>query len=318
MIVSVSPNIALDRIAVVRGWRQAGQSRTQRVFFQAGGSGAHAAEIVCALSGDALAIGFLGGQNGARWREAAQAARLPVDMVAVEGETRESLCVVDTALGTIVESVADGPQLDVTDRDRLVAQVEAHLPHADLLIVSGSLPPGIPTDTYARLIESARHSGVRTLADVHSEPLRHALAAHPWMIKPNLSEFQRLLGRERPSMEERAAACRDLAAAYETIVTLSMGEDGLLLTEPEGQWLLTPPQVAMHLPEGSGVNVIGCGDALVGALAFEMVRSSDLLAAARLGLAAAHANLSTYGVPEIDPDVVVALAERVHVESIGP
>ena len=138
------------------------------------------------------------------------------------------------------------------------------------------------------------------------------------MIKPNLSEFQRLLGRETSSAKERAAACRDLTAAHGTIVTLSMGADGLLLTGPEGQWLLTPPPVAMHLPEGPGVNVIGCGDALVGALAFEMVRSGDLLAAARLGLAAAHANLSTYGVPEIDPDLVVALAKRVHVEPIGP
>jgi fructose-1-phosphate kinase PfkB-like protein len=95
-----------------------------------------------------------------------------------------------------------------------------------------------------------------------------------------------------------------------------MDKAGLLLTGPAGQWLLRPPTTAVHLPEGAGLNTIGCGDALIGAMAFQFGQTGDLINAAKLGLAAAHANLGTYGVPEIDLALVWQLSRQVTAEAL--
>ena len=141
----------------------------------------------------------------------------------------------------------------------------------------------------------------KTLADIYSDALSLGMQARPWLIKPNLGEFHQLLGRQTLDLPDLAQACLALRKETGTQIALSMERQGLLLTASQAQWWLRPPALEMHLPDGPGINVIGCGDALVGALAFEYCRTRDLLAAARLGLAAAHVNPGTYGSPEIDP-----------------
>jgi 1-phosphofructokinase family hexose kinase len=312
MILSVTPNIALDRLVVAAAFQPGRQTRARVGFYQAGGSGVHATAVIQAFGGQSRAIGFLGGHSGALWVEAARKAGLDYQVLPIRGETRLSYCIVDPQQGSMVESVEAGPDCTPADLERLTATLTANLPGCQMLIVSGSLPPGIPMDAYAAMIELARRHGVKTLADIHSEALKLALPARPWLIKPNLQEFHQLLGRQTSGPKELAAACRQICEQTGTQIALSMQQEGLLLTTHAGQWRLKPPPVEMHLPDGIGVNVIGCGDALVGALAYEFCETGDLLAAARLGLAAAHANLGTYGSPQVDPALARQLAKSIN------
>ncbi len=128
--------------------------------------------------------------------------------------------------------------------------------------------------------------------------------------------FTSCLAARLHGLEDLALACRALHEETGTLIALSMEQRGMLLTTAAGQWRLRPPAVEMHLPDGPGVNVIGCGDALVGALAYEYCRTGDLLSAARLGLAAAHVNLGTYGSPQIDPGRTRDLAQHVEVQAL--
>lgn len=316
MILTVTPNIALDRLVVVSGFQTGRQSRARLGFYQAGGSGVHATAVIQAFGGQSRAIGFLGGHTGALWGEAARKAGLDTCPVPISGETRQSYCIIDPQQGAQVESVEAGPTCSPADLQRLMACLHQNLPGCQMLVVSGSLPPGIPAQAYAAMIALAHRHGVKTLADIHSESLELALPTRPWLIKPNLHEFHQLLGRQTSSAPELAAACRQLCDRSGTQVALSMAHDGLLLTTHAEQLWLRPPAVPIHLPDGQGVNVIGCGDALVGALAYEYCQTGDLLAAARLGLAAAHVSLGTYGSPQVDPAQARRLAQLVQVQRL--
>jgi 1-phosphofructokinase family hexose kinase len=316
MILSVTPNIALDRVVVVQGFHVGWQSRARLGFNQAGGSGVHATAVIQAFGGESRAIGFLGGHSGALWVEVARKAGLNTQTVPINGETRQSYCIIDPQQGAVVESVEAGPACSPADLERLMACLQHNLPGCQMLVVSGSLPPGVPADAYAGMIELAQRHGVKTLADIHSESLKLALPAHPWLIKPNLEEFHQLLGRQTSGSQDLAAACRRLCDQSGAQIALSMGQDGLLLTTCSDQWWLRPPSVKMYLPDGEGVNVIGCGDALVGALAYEYCETGDLLAAARLGLAAAHVNLGTYASPQVDPTQARRLAHQVQEQKL--
>lgn len=318
MILTVSPNIALDRVVVVRGFQPGQQSRALFSFMQPGGSGVHASLVIQALGGPTVALGLLGGLMGDMWRRTAQERDLAFDCMPINGETRESYCIIDLDQGSVVESVEAGPSVDEQSLSGLLERLEAHLPDSKLLVVSGSLPNGLPADTYAQIIVLAKRYDIPTLADIYGQPLRLAAACTPWLIKPNLTELHSLLGHETESLAERAHACLRLRGSVAEVIALSMGAEGLMLTAPGGQWRLEAPDAPIHLPDGPGINTIGCGDALVGALAYEYVQSRDLLAAARLGVAAAHANLGTYGVPEVDATVVRRLADQVRVHSMIP
>jgi 1-phosphofructokinase family hexose kinase len=304
MIITVSPNVALDRVRVIRGFQSGKQSRALFEFLQPGGSGVHASSVIQSLGGESIALGLLGGQLGELWKTEADKRGLIYDMVSIPNETRESFCLIDLDQGSVIENVAEGPTVDRELKDALLALLKNHLPNAELLILSGSLPPGMPFEIYSDMIELARRHNVQTLADIHSEPLRMALPFKPWLIKPNLAEFHELIGHDTHDLTQRVQASRDLCHETGIALALSMSEEGLLLATTDEQYILTPPSINMHLPDGLGQNVIGCGDALVGALAYEYCRSRDLLAAAKLGVAAAHYNLSTFGVPEIDAEQV--------------
>jgi 1-phosphofructokinase family hexose kinase len=316
MIVTVSPNAALDRVRVIRGFQAGQQSRALLDFLQPGGSGVHATSVIQSLGGESTALGLLGGHTGELWRAAAGRLGLVHDMVTIPAETRESFCLIDLDQGSVVESVAEGPTVSPDLKDALLARLQTYLSDAELLILSGSLPPGLPVEIYAEMIVLARRYSVQTLADIHSAPLRNAIAFKPWLIKPNLAEFHELAESATTDLSERIEASREFCRTTGVALALSMSAEGLLLATPDQQWLLTPPSTPIHLPEGAGQNVIGCGDALVGALAYEYCRSGNLLEAARLGLTAAHFNLGTFGVPEIDAAQVRKLAGQVKVREL--
>ncbi len=302
MIITVSPNVALDRVHVVQGFRAGEQSRAIKSFFQPGGSGVHAAEVIQALGGQSIALGLVGGKTGELWEVEAQRCRLAYDMVPIYGETRESFCLIDLDLGNIAESVEEGPNVEPNCVPPLLERLEQHLHEAELLILSGSVPPGFPGTGYEQMLETAKSHNVRVLADLHGSQLKHVLRQGPWLVKPSLHEFHELIGYATSGLKERARACEALYREWDVVIALSMADEGMLVTGPEGQWLVEPPRVEMRLPGGRGRNVIGCGDALVGALAYEYCATRDLLRAARLGVAAAHSNLGTFGVPEIDAE----------------
>jgi 1-phosphofructokinase family hexose kinase len=317
MIVTVSPNAALDRVRVIRGFQPGKQNRALFEFLQPGGSGVHATSVIQSLGGESIALGLLGGHTGELWKTEADKRGLIHDMDAIPNETRESFCLIDLDLGSVVESVEEGRVVSPDLKDVLLTRLEKYLPEAELLILSGSLPPGLPSNIYSDMIELARLYHVKTLADIHSDPLRGALPFKPWLIKPNLAEFHELIGHDTHNLAERVQASRSFCQETDIALALSMSQDGLLLATSNEQYLLTPPSMEMHLPDGLGQNVIGCGDALVGAMAYEYCRTLDLLAAAKLGLAAAHFNLSTFGTPEINAEQVLNLCGHIQITKLG-
>jgi 1-phosphofructokinase family hexose kinase len=311
MIITVSPNVALDRVHVIRGFQPGKQSRALLQFLQPGGSGVHVTSVIQSLGGQSIALGLLGGHTGELWKSEADRRGLTYDMASIEQETRESFCLIDLDQGSVVESVEEGQPVDPEVQGVLLARLEHYLPNAELVVLSGSIPPGLSPGIYAGMVELAKHFGVPTLADIHSEPLQAAVRSKPWLIKPNLAEFHELIGYNTNNLAERIAAARDFSSKTGVALALSMSEEGMLLATSAEQRILRPPSERMRLPDGLGQNVIGCGDALVGALAYEYCRSGNLLTAAILGLAAAHCNLSTLGVPEIDAEQVKRMSGQV-------
>ena len=310
MILTISPNTSTDRVYVVSGFRPGATMRSHLSFDQAGGSGAHVSGVVGQLGGESRALVVLGGGNGLRWRAAAARQGIDYRAVEIDVENRSSVVVVDRQLGLVAEIVDGGPRLGGGEHEALLELLRRELPAASLLVLSGSLPAGMPQDLYFSAIEVARRHGVKVIIDAHSEPMEAALGARPWMVKVNLEEFGGLMGGYPRDMAERVGAAQEFAARHGIeVLLLSMAQEGAVLAYGGHAWHLPVPPVPSHLPGSEGINPVGCGDAMVGAFAWAYERTGDVLEAARWGVAAAHVNLAKYEVPSCPlPEVEAVLS----------
>jgi tagatose 6-phosphate kinase len=129
------------------------------------------------------------------------------------------------------------------------------------VVLSGSLPPGVPADSYARLVETAAAAGVPAVLDAHGEALRLGAAARPAIVKPNRAELAGLVGQPLAGRAAVSAAARALRATGPGAVVATLGADGLLAVTEDGSWVAAPPAAVAG-------NATGAGDAVAAGLAY--------------------------------------------------
>jgi tagatose 6-phosphate kinase len=265
VIATVTLNAALDityRLPAV-DWH--GVNRVASVTARAGGKGINVARVLHALGEDAVACCLLGGATG-------EAVRADLDLesviVPIAGETRRTITVVDDDGATGFWE--PGPAISGDEWAAFLAAFDALA--ADAIVLSGSLPRGVPADAYAQLIERAR---APVILDADGEALRLGAAAGPAIVKPNRAELERFGGD--------AGA---LLAAGAGAVVVTLGDEGLVAFTSSGRFEATPPEVVSGNPTGAG-------DAVAAALARGLVAGvpwPELLPdAAALGAAAVAA-----------------------------
>lgn len=92
-----------------------------------------------------------------------------------------------------------GPNVSFAAIEKLVDEIDVRLDHTHILVLSGSVPPGVPANIYQRLIHLAHKKDVKTVLDTTGEPFRLGLEEKPFLIKPNSKEFEQAFKNELKS-----------------------------------------------------------------------------------------------------------------------
>jgi tagatose 6-phosphate kinase len=249
MIVTVTPNLALDVTYEVAELRPGVTNRVQTVHARAGGKGVNVARVLRSLGHDVLVLGLAGGPTGDAVRMDLEASGLAHDLAPAAGETRRTVTVVAGGEATMLSE--PGPAVG----PREWAALEARVPDADVLVLSGSLPPGVDGEAVARLTARLSARGIPVIVDTSGEALLRA-APYAWAVKPNAEELAETTGTDDP-----VAGARMLGAPA---VVVSLGADGLLAVTAGGVHRAPPPRRVSGNPTGAG-------DAVVAALAAGLV-----------------------------------------------
>ncbi|MFI6798910.1 1-phosphofructokinase family hexose kinase [Streptosporangium canum] len=333
-ILTVTLNLALDVTYVADGVDWDGVNRVRTVHRRAGGKGVNVARVLAALGRDVLVTGLSGGPNGRAVEADLAAAGLPAALTPIAAESRSTLAVCDLGpapSGTAARRTAlfnePGPAVTGEELGRFLRDYETRLGRAGAVVISGSLPRGVPAAFYAELATLARRRGVPAIVDADGEPLRHAPAGRPSIVKPNAEELARALAAQEDGPRdpgenpagpgtgpvtgprghgETFAGAEALRRGGAEAVVVSLGAGGLLAVTPEGAWRATMP----YRVEG---NPTGAGDALVAGLALGLVEDAPwperLRRAAALGAAAVAApvagDFDRETFQRIHPEIVV-------------
>jgi 6-phosphofructokinase 2 len=288
-VVTVTMNPSVDESTEVEHVVSEIKLRCGPLHAEPGGGGINVSRTLRRFGRDSLAIYPAGGLTGQLLRELVEREGVRDSPITVAGWTRRNLNVSERASGRQYRFVMPGPALEEAEWRLCLDAVRAIEPPPEFVVASGSLPPGAPADFFARLASLARERGSKLALDSSGEPLRLALEAGVFLVKPSLREFQELVGEatyEHPRIVELAR--RLLSRGCSQAVIVSLGAGGAL-------WVTASDHERVPAPAVPVVSTAGAGDAMVGAILDRLLDAASIGDAVRFGVAAGSAAVTSPG-----------------------
>ncbi|WP_214316657.1 1-phosphofructokinase family hexose kinase [Nonomuraea sediminis] len=296
MILTLTLNPSLDRTIEIAYLDRGTVIRAAAARLDPGGKGVNVSRALLANGIAGRAVVPFGGDEGRQLVHLLELAGLDMITVPVAGRTRSNVTLAEPD-GTTTKINEPGMALSLDELDTIAEAVliAAHPPApgqpgaADWVVASGSLPPEVPADVYARLCRRFAEAGINVAVDTSGPALACALAAGPALVKPNLDELADATGMALRCVGDVAAAAGKLRAAGARAVLASLGADGAMLVSDEGLWYGRAP---VDEPRSS----VGAGDAMLAGFLAGGARGPGALAEA-LAWGAAAVSLPGSRVP---------------------
>lgn len=309
MIVTVTLNPAVDKTVETDRLVHGGLNRIGQVRVDAGGKGINVSKTIRELGGQSLAVGFLGGNSGKVITSALDERGISHDFIRVEGETRTNTKVAE-ADGTVTELNEPGPAIGEEQIVQLLKKLETYAGPETLFVLSGSVPAGVDSHIYSRIIQLVHERGAKVLLDADGEPFCHALSRKPDMIKPNHVELQEYARCDHPaSADELLGTARKLRENGTETVMVSMGAEGAMLVR--GAYEAFSPALPVKVQ-----STVGAGDAMAAALAYAWEKKFGDEETFRLCMAVSAGAVMTAGTQPPGRDTVDMLMKQVSVRRI--
>ncbi|WP_434669433.1 6-phosphofructokinase II [Klebsiella sp. B345] len=260
-----------------------GKLRCSAPVFEPGGGGINVARAITFLGGAATAIYPAGGATGEHLTALLESEHVPVDTIEAQDWTRQNLHVHVSASGEQYRFVMPGAAITPEEFQRLEEKVLAIEP-GSLLVVSGSLPPGINVDDLTQLVKNAQQHGLRCIIDSSGDALAAALTVgNIELVKPNQKELSALVQRDLSQPDDVRQAAEELIHSGKAHrVVVSLGPQGALGVDANGSVHVVPPPMKSQ-------STVGAGDSMVGAMTLRLAENASLADMVRFGVSAGSA-----------------------------
>jgi 1-phosphofructokinase family hexose kinase len=299
---SVDRNIEVDRLVFED--RAYILSRSD----SAGGRGMNASRVLHSFGAKTLAIVTSGGVNGQRLEKLAAKSGFPVKVVPIHKESRVNLTLTDKQ-GLAIRLNEPGPKITPEELTRVERVVANRLESAGWLMLCGSIPPGVSSDFYTKLIHMARERKVKTLLDTDGDALLHGIEAGPAIVSPNQPEAERLLNRALITRAQFLEAATRIKAMGADAVMLSLGGRGVVAVNESQLLEVIPPRTDAASP-------LGAGDALAAAYVWAAMKKKDFADCVRWAVAAGTATAMQPGLGFANLEQTKAVYKSVEVRKV--
>jgi 1-phosphofructokinase len=309
-IITITLNPALDHTVYVSRFQVGQVNRVHKQLLDPGGKGINVAKVIRSLGQPVWTTGFLGTENTQVFYEDLRKKAIDYQFVEVSGAVRVNIKIVDDQSGQVSEVNFPGLNCNASDLKKFAGLINGLAIDHPWFVISGSLPPGLPDDTYRQLIGILQQQGAKVLLDSSGLALREGIKAAPFAIKPNLDELGQLL--DRPLADEAAIkkAVADLLDLGVQQVIVTLGARGAIVANRQELLMVKPPAV-------SAKSTVGAGDAMVAGFMVGQARGLSLRESARLGTAAATASVVQPGTQAGSIQEVEDLLEQVQIENFN-
>lgn len=309
-ILTLTMNPALDISTSVAQVVPTHKLRCTEEKTQPGGGGINISRVIRRLDGTTTAIYPCGGFTGQILTRLLAQENVDIHSISIAQETRECFTVHETSSGKDFRFLLPGPTLSDDEQQACVDAVQRLGATARFVVASGSLPPSVGDDFYARLAKHAKENGHRFVLDTSGTALKKALEVGVYLFKPSLRELEELLGRTLSSQTERHMAAREIVARGQAeIVALSLGEDGAMLITADESFIARAVPVKV-------VSTVGAGDNFVAGILWGLCRNLTLKEVFGYGMASAAAAVMNAQSNLCDPSDLRKLYDKVRITQL--
>lgn len=287
-IITITFNPCIDKSTSVSALAPEKKLRCSLPVFEPGGGGINVARAIKKLGGEAIAIYPSGGYSGKFLNVLLQRENIPALTVETKNHTRENMIVLDVATNLQYRFGMPGQELFENEWQQCLQIIEEN--NAKFIVASGSLPPGVPADIFARISKIAKKKKRKLIVDSSGEALKLALEEGVYLIKPNVGELSKLAGKEELEAGEIEQVAKQIIGRGECeIIVVSMGVSGAMLVTKEQVYKVAAPIVKRR-------STVGAGDSMVAGIVLSLATGHNLKETLQYGIAcgtAATMNLGT-------------------------
>ena len=281
MIYTITMNPSLDYFVTVEHLELGKTNRAASEHMLPGGKGLNVSAMLKNLGIDSTALGFAAGFVGKEIIKRIENQGIHNGLILLEeGNSRINMKIKNLE-GTEINGI--GPKIPEKELDKLLERVQ-QLKQGDFLVLSGSIPAGVPNDIYAKIMSMAARNGVEVIVDATGPLLQETLPYHPFLIKPNHHELGDLFGVEMKERSELMLYARKLQEEGARNVFVSMASKGAVLLSEDGQVF------EMDAPKGLVKNSVGAGDSMVAGFLAGWLERRDYEFAFKVGVCAGSAS----------------------------
>lgn len=286
MIYTITFNPALDYVIRVQDFNVGKINKSQKEYIYPGGKGINVSIVLKTLGQETTAMGFISGFVGKEIEKQVQKYGVQTDFIEIENDnSRINVKILGESEETAIN--AKGPYIELKYIELLYKKLEI-LEEKDILVLSGSVPNGVPDNIYEEICKKVKDKNIKVVVDSTGELLVNTLKYRPYLIKPNQQELEEIFGIKITSQDEALKYAKQLQIKGAKNVIVSMGSDGAVLLDENGY-----SYKMKALNTENAVNTVGAGDSMVAGFLAGHETFNNYEKALEIGVAAATATTNT-------------------------
>lgn len=288
MITTVTLNPCIDLTIFLDGFKTGGLNMVKNSRSDAAGKGINVSVVLRAFGLSTMCTGISFDGNSAMFDRFLEEQCIAHDFAMARGDIRTNIKLLDVSKNEMTEVNSHGEPVEAHVIREYFDKLTNYAHKSSMLVFSGRIPNGGGEDIYRRSLEAVRNLPVLTIVDAEKEPLKQAVLAKPYLIKPNTFELEETFGCKIHSHKDVTDACRDIIKKGVKVVCCSMGGEGAMIVDKKEAWFAPPLDVELKSFQGAGDSVVaGICKAI-----HDKLELKDML---RYGVAAASASLTREG-----------------------
>ncbi|MCK1992937.1 1-phosphofructokinase [Peribacillus muralis] len=305
MITTVVLNPAIDVRYSFNDFLINKSNRCSNYQKTAGGKGVNVSKILRTIGHKVQATGFLGGNSGAFISSKLDKLIIDDQFIRIDEETRTCIAILnDNRRQT--EILEEGPYIKEEFVSQFYDRYRQLLNNSHVVCASGSLPKGLEDDIYYQLIKWAKEKDIKFVLDTSGMALKTAIAAKPYLIKPNCDELEDWCGKRLENEEDIIQQALEIQKLGVENVVVSLGEGGAILVNQEGVYKACIPEVSVKNPVGSG-------DSMIGGIIHSITERMNSVDTLKYACACGIANAMEEETGKISVNTVNALKEEINI-----
>lgn len=293
-VLAVCLNPALDREFVIEKFElnRLNIVPNEKNKMTPGGKGVNVAVILSKYNIPSIVTGFIGGYVGHVLISELRKIGLLIStsFVNIDGETRENIAIADIVNHTLTEINSEGPIVDSKSIDAFLKRYEVLVQQVETVVISGSLPRGVPNEMYGELTKIAKKYNKIVFWEARDEIIKESIKiAFPDVLKYDMRRSEKILGNILNTEKEYIEITKEFIKRGASLVITSYKTVFDFVGTADGVWKFSPKVEIDHS------YLLGSGDSFVAGMVLAQLEGKCCIDMARYGYAAAVAKTSHIG-----------------------